>query len=766
MKQVLSEKELESIDGFFEAANYLSVAQIYLKDNPLLFRKLSIKDIKTRLVGHFGSAPNQNFIYIHLNRIICKYKLNMFYISGPGHAGQSLISNLYLEGTYSKYYPRIKENLIGLKELCKQFSYPYGVSSHAAPETPGSIHEGGELGYSLVHAYGAVLDNPNLIVACCIGDGEAETGTLATSWHLNKILNSKTDGMVLPILNLNGYKIANPTILGRMKHDELKMMFEGMGYETYFVSGNNPMKMHEKMASVMDKVVKRIFDIKNGKKLKFPLIILKSPKGWTGPKEVNGVLIENSFHSHQVPFIVDKNDPDLSLLNKLEEWLLSYKPHKLFDKDGRLKNKYRLFVPKEEFRMGNSLFTNGGLLREKLKFPNANKYGISIKYPFEKPSFDMIELGLYLKDLIKLNPHNFRIFGPDEALSNRLNHVFEITNREWNMKILASDEYLSNTGRVIDSFLSENICEGLLEGYILTGRHGIFHTYEAFSRVVDSMISQHLKWIKASMEVKWRRPISSLNIILTSHIWQQDHNGYTHQEPGMLNHILTKKKNLIGMYLPFDCNTLIYTMEKCLKELNKVNVIVASKQKRFVLTKKEEASLLVKNGYGILDFFSDSNPDIILTCSGDTPTLEVIASVKILKEYLKNIRIRVVNIVNPLILDNEYSNHITKKEYQNLFLKKPNLYVFHGYPSVITAINQDINMKVIGYQEEGAITTSFDMRVRNKIDRFNICLEVSNLLNHKNTKELENYCKTMLKKHKEYIKRYGKDMDIINNFVF
>ena len=765
MKQVLNEKELESINGFFEAANYLSVAQIYLKDNPLLRRKLSINDIKTRLVGHFGSAPNQNFIYIHLNRIICKYKLNMFYISGPGHAGQSLISNLYLEGTYSKYYPNIKENLEGLKELCKQFSYPYGVSSHAAPETPGSIHEGGELGYSLVHAYAAILDNPNLIVACCIGDGEAETGTLATSWHLNKIINPQTDGMVLPILNLNGYKIANPTILGRMKNADLKMMFTGMGYETYFVSGSDPMKMHLKMASVMDKAVKRIFDIKKGKDLKFPLIILKSPKGWTGPKEVNGVLIENSFHSHQVPFIVDKNNLDENLLKELEKWLLSYEPNKLFNKDGKLKPKYRLFVPDEEFCMGNSLYANGGILRDKLRFPNANKYGISIKYPFEKPAFDMIELGSYLKDLIALNPDNFRIFGPDEALSNRLNHVFEITNREWNMKILKTDEYLNNTGRVIDSFLSENICEGLLEGYILTGRHGIFHTYEAFSRVVDSMISQHLKWIKGSMEVKWRHAISSLNIIVTSHIWQQDHNGYTHQEPGILDHIITKKKYLVGMYLPFDCNTLIYTMEKCLKDLNKVNVIVASKQKRYVLTTKKEASIIVKKGYGILEFASDLKPDIILTCSGDTPTLEVLASVKILKEYL-NIKIRVVNIVNPLILCDEYPNHISSKEYQKVFLNKPNLYVFHGYKNVIYSLVQDNNMKVIGYQEEGAITTSFDMRVRNKIDRFNICLEVCKILKDKNTKSLENYCISMLKKHKEYIKRYGKDMDIINNFTW
>ena len=755
MKEYLIKEEVESLDGFFQAANYLSVAQIYLKSNPLLRNELTISDIKERLVGHFGSAPNQNFIYTHLNRIIKKYNLDMFYISGPGHAGQSLISCNYLDGTYSKFYPNIKENINGLKKLCKQFSYPGGVSSHAAPETPGSIHEGGELGYSLVHAYGAVLDNPNLIVACCIGDGEAETGTLATSWHLNKFVNRKLDGVVLPIINLNGYKIANPTIFGRMSDLELKMMFEGMGYEVLFVSGIERNSMHNKMAETLDYAIEKIKTIKKDNTIPYrlPLIILKSPKGWTGPKKYNNNIIEGSFRSHQVPFLIDNDDN----LNLLKEWLMSYEPDKLFDENGKLKNKYKKFVPKESKRMGNSLYANGGILREKLKFPNLYNYNVK-----ESMVMDTYELGKYLRDVIKNNPHNFRIFGPDEALSNRLNKVFEVTNREWNMKIKEGDEYLNSKGRVIDSFLSENICEGLLEGYILTGRHGIFHTYEAFSRVVDSMISQHLKWMYASSKVKWRKEISSLNILLTSHIWQQDHNGYTHQEPGMLNHLICKKKELIGMYLPMDANTLICTMDKCLKEKNKVNVIVASKHKRNVYLNMNEAKELVDKGVGILDFTSDKNPDVVLISCGDTPTLEVIESVRILKEYLPKLKIRVVNVNNPLVLDKEYKNSLSDKEFKNIFTNKPSIFVFHGYPNLIYEVlrERDYKTKVIGYNEEGAITTPFDMRVLNKIDRFHICLDVCKLINL-NTKQLESYCNNKLIEHKKYIKQYGKDMDNI-----
>lgn len=756
MEKVLSKEELECLDGYFRAANYLSVAQIYLNSNPLLKKKLEIGDIKARLVGHFGSAPNQNFIYTHLNRIICKYNLDMFYISGPGHAGQALISCNYLDGTYSKFYPKITEDIVGMARLCKQFSFPYGVSSHAAPETPGSIHEGGELGYSLVHAYGAVLDNPNLIVACCIGDGEAETGTLATSWHLNKFLNRENDGIVLPILNLNGYKISNPTILGRMSDNDLTMMFNGMGYDTIIVSGDDKLEMHEKMASSLDYAIERIKLIKKDKTVlyKLPLIILRTPKGWTGPKEINHLMIEGSFRSHQVPFTI-KTDEDLE---RLSNWLKSYKPEELFDKNGKLKAKYRLFVPKSGKRMGENIYTNAGLIYEKLKFPSIYKYNVT-----NDTASDMMELGNYLRDVVTLNPKSFRIFGPDEALSNRLNHVFEKTNRVWDMDILKTDEYLSNDGRVFDSFLSENVCEGLLEGYVLTGRNGIFHTYEAFSRTIDSMLSQYLKWTYQAGKVKWRKHnLGSLNIILTSHIWQQDHNGYTHQEPGLLNHLICKKKELLGMYLPMDANTLICTMDKCLKTKNKVNVIVASKHIREVYLNINEAIELVNKGIGILDFISDDNPDLVLIASGDTPVMEVVESVKIIKKYL-NIKVRVITVVDLLKLDKEYSESIYDKELEELFTNKPSIFVFHGYPNLIYDVlrNRNIRTNVIGYKEEGAITTPFDMRVRNEIDRFHICLKASSLLKNIDTKELEQYCYDMLKKHKQYIKKYGKDMNII-----
>ena len=749
MNNVLSEKELNSLDGYFKAANYLSVIQIYLKDNPLLQRKLTRNDIKERLIGHFGSAPNQNFIWTHLNRVICKYNLDMFYISGPGHAGQALVACNYLDGTYTKYYPKITKDLNGLKKICQQFSFPYGVSSHAAPETPGSIHEGGELGYSLVHAYGAVLDNPNLIVACCIGDGEAETGTIATSWHLNKLINRESDGIVLPILNLNGYKIANPTILGRMSDKDLTLMFSGMGYEVLIVSGSDELIMHEKMAKTLDYAIEKIKLLKSNLDLeyKLPLIILRTPKGWGAPKKVDGKIIENSFRSHQVPFLIDD---ELKLL-ELEKWLKSYKPNELFDKYGKLNDKYKLFIPDSNHTLGNSIYTNGGLLRENLKLPSIYKYNVSESHSA------MLELGKYLRDVIKLNPHNFLIFGPDEALSNRLNSVFEVTNRKWNTKILKTDEYLNTNGRIIDSFLSENICEGLLEGYVLTGRHGIFHTYEAFSRIVDSMISQHLKWVKASKSIKWRKNISSINIILASHVWQQDHNGYTHQEPGMLNHLMTKDKDYVGIYLPIDANTLICTMNNCLKEKNKVNLVVASKHLRPTFLNMNDAIKLVNSGYGILNFISDENPDLVLFTSGDTPTLEVIETVKIIKQYI-NIKIRVVSIIDLIKFD-----LISEGELTNLVNNKPSLFVFHGYPNLISEIlyKKNIKMDTLGYLEEGAITTPFDIRVRNKIDRFNICLKVCNLLKNIDTHELNIYCNNMLKKHKNYIKKYGKDLEII-----
>ncbi len=770
INNVLTKEELNSIDGFFRAANYLSCAQLYLLDNPLLKRPLSINDIKPRLVGHWGTAPGQNFIYAHLNRAIKKHFVEMIYISGPGHGGQAMISNNYLEGTYSMFYPEITEDEEGMKKMCKRFSFPGGVSSHVAPETPGSINEGGELGYSLAHAYGAVLDNPNLIAACVIGDGEAETGTLATSWQLNKFINPTTDGVVLPILHLNGYKIANPTIMGRMTDDELENMFTGMGYEVLFVSGSEPTYMHQRMAEVLDYAILKIKNRKIlGKNTKLPLIILRSPKGWTGPAIVDGKEIEGSFRAHQVPVVVDKDHPEL--LSILEKWLKSYKPEELFDETGKLKDIYKVFVPDEDFRMGLSKYANGGLIKKNLNIPNVLNYGVEVNNHGEPKSMDMKELGKYIKDIIASNElnKNYRIFGPDEALSNRLNYVFDVTSREWNMDILPTDDFLNNEGRVIDSFLSENVCVGLLEGYILTGRHGMFHTYEAFSRVIDSMVSQFLKWVKASNEISWRKPVSSLNIILSSHIWQQDHNGYTHQEPGFLNHLATKKREQIGIYLPADANTLICTYNHCLKTQNKVNAIVASKHERPQWLSMEDALKHFNNGISIWSWASDKNPDIILSCAGETPTLEVLAAKTILKKYIPDLKVRVVNVVNLMKLDKYALEGLNDEEYKYIYEENiPVVFVFHGYPNLInqlTSSRQKHFDRVLGYIEEGSITTPFDMRVQNGIDRFNICLETLKYIPEKYSKfELTEYCVKELIKHKDYIRETGKDLPEVENW--
>jgi len=773
MNNYLTKEELNSIDGFFRAANYLSCAQLYLLDNPLLRKPLELSDIKPRLVGHWGTAPGQNFIYTHLNRIIKKYDLDMLYFSGPGHGGQAMISCNYLEGTYTNFYPNITEDIDGLRKLCKQFSFPGGVSSHVAPETPGSINEGGELGYSLSHAFGSVLDNPNLISVCVVGDGEAETGPLATSWHLNKFINPITDGVVLPILHLNGYKIANPTIMGRMSDKELDEMFSGMGYDVLFVTGDEPTYMHNKMAETLDYAISKIKTRKLTKEndinieIKLPLIILRSPKGWTGPKYVDGKKIEGTFRSHQVPIVVDTSHSEL--MGELERWLLSYKPEELFDEKGKLKDEYRLHIPELNKRMGMSKYANGGLLKQNLTLPNVLNYGVSFDRRGSIKSMDMKELGKYLRDVVKANTKNFRIFGPDEALSNRLNYVFDVTNRKWNLSVIESDDYLNEQGNVFDSFLSEHVCEGLLEGYLLTGRHGFFHTYEAFSRIIDSMVSQHLKWIKFSNEISWRKPIASLNIILSSHIWQQDHNGYTHQEPGFLNHLATKKKDSIGIYLPADANTLICTMDHCLKTNNKVNAIVASKHERPSWLRMEEAVKHFNNGVSIWNWASEENPDIVLVGIGETPTLEVLAAKSILKEKLPNLRVRVVNIVNLMKLDKSCPDGLTDEEFDYLFTKdKPIIYVFHGYPGLIRELtldrtNKDITVK--GYMEEGYITTPFDMRVLNEIDRFNLCLEVTKHINDDYDKfNVTSYAIKELIKHREYIREYGKDLPEVDNW--
>ena len=777
--KALNEKELKNIDAYFRAANYLSVAQLYLKDNPLLRERLTLDHIKPNVVGHWGTAPGQNFIYVHLNRVIKKNKLDMIYVSGPGHGGQSIVSNVYLEGSYSEIYPNITEDEAGLKKLCKQFSFPGGISSHVAPETPGSINEGGELGYSLAHSYGAVLDNPNLIVACVVGDGESETGPLAASWQLNKIIDPLTDGVVLPILHLNGYKIANPTIFARMPKDELIKYFQGCGYVPYIVDAPTNAKMHEMMAKTLDRCIAQIKEIKSKSKLnkraKFPMIILKTPKGWTGPKMVDKKQIEGSFRSHQVPILVDKNHPEN--VKVLEAWLRSYKPEELFDEKGKLRKELRAMAPTGNYRMGMNPHANGGKLLEELNIPDFRDYAIDIKKPGEVVTQDMMELGRFIRDIVKLNEDkkNFRIFGPDEALSNRLNHVFEVTNRQWNGITYNTDEFLSHSGRVIDSVLSEHACEGMLEGYLLTGRHGFFHSYEAFIRIVDSMASQHAKWLKVCRELPWRQDIASLNYILASYVWQQDHNGFTHQDPGFLNHLVTKKADTVRIYLPPDTNTLISCFDHCIRTKNYINVIVASKHPRPQWLTMDEAIKHCTKGLGIWKFASNDDgntPDLVMACAGETPTIETLAAVKILRENFPELKIRVVNVVDLMKLESS-ENHphgLEEDEYDSIFTKdKPIIFAFHGYPHLIHQLaykRTNKNLLVHGYLEEGTITTTFDMKVQNKLDRFNLVMDALKYLPELGDKRtsLNEWCKNKLIEHKEYIHEYGEDMPEIKNW--
>ena len=771
----LSKKELNKMNKYFRALNYLSVAQLYLLDNPLVRRGLVITDIKPNVVGHWGTAPGQNFIYMHLNRIIKKYDLKMIYLSGPGHGGQAMIANNYLEGVYTKFYPEITEDEAGLKKLCKQFSFPGGVSSHVAPETPGSIHEGGELGYSLAHAAGAVLDNPDLIAACVVGDGEAETGPLATSWNINKFLNFKNDGVVLPILHRNGYKIANPTIFGRMSEEEMEDFFYGLSWKPYFVSGSDPMRMHEKMAEILDKVVKDIKKIKRTGVGNYPVIVLTTPKGWTGPKEIDLKKIEGSFRAHQVPVAITRDNQEN--IKTLEKWLLSYHPEELFDSNGRLVKELRDLCPTPSKCMGNSPYANGGLLLKDIITPNWQDYAVEVKAPGSIILQDTMELGKYIRDVFSLNKENknFRIFGPDEALSNRFNHIFEVENRTWNFKkIRPDDEFLSNTGRVMDSYLSEHLCQGMLEGYLLTGRYGFIHSYEAFVRIVDSMASQHAKWLKVCNQIPWRAPIASLNYLLVSHVFQQDHNGYTHQDPGFLNHLVTKKADVIRMYLPPDTNCLLSCFEHCIKTKNYVNVIVASKHPRPQWLTKEQAKIHCTKGLGVWDFASNDcgNPDVIMACCGETPTLETLAAVDILRKTVKGIKIRVVNVVDLMKLQSPetHPHGMSDQEYDTIFTKdKPIIFNFHGYPSLIhqlTYKRHNRNMHVHGYKEEGTITTTFDIRVQNEIDRFNLVIAaLKEIPRYKDvSKALVDWCLDMLKKHKDYIHEYGEDMPYIQNW--
>jgi len=772
----ISKKELKDMNAYFRALNYISVGQLYLLDNPLLKEELKWSHVKKKIVGHWGTVPGQNFIYTHLNRIIKKNDLNMIYISGPGHGGNAVVSNVYLEGTYSNTYPEVSEDIEGLKKLFKQFSFPGGIASHAAPETPGSINEGGELGYSLSHAFGAVFDNPDLIAACVIGDGEAETGPLATSWHSNKFLNPKRDGIVLPILHLNGYKISNPTVLSRISNEELSSLLYGYGWKPYLVEGSTTMELHKNMALTLDRIIKEIKKIQynaryNNKveRVFYPMIVLRTPKGWTGPKLVEGKKVEGTFRSHQVPIPLE-NDEELK---QLEKWLKSYHPEELFDDNGHLLPYLKKLVPYNP--MGANPNANGGLLLQELKVPSIDKYAVKFTHPGEIEKEDMRVLGEFIRDIIKENPNNFRVFGPDETMSNRLSHIFEADNRCWYLTKKKEDEYLSYDGRIMDSYLSEHTCEGWLEGYILTGRHGVFVSYEAFIRIVDSMASQHAKWIKVSKELPWRKEISSLNYILTSNVWQQDHNGYTHQDPGFIDHLVNKKADIVRIYLPPDSNCLLSCFDHIIKTKNYINVIVASKHMRPQWLTMEEAKEHCAKGLSKWNFASNDNKgvDIVLVSIGDAPTLENIAAVSILKNYLPDIKIRFINVVDLMKLEpsTKHPHGLTNTEYNKLFTKdKPIIFNYHGYPTLIhelTYERENKNISVHGYIEEGTITTAFDMRVKNEIDRYHIVIDIINHLDIAKTREGKKIIKLMeekLKYHESYIREYGIDMEEVRLF--
>ncbi len=778
--KTLTNRELYKLDGYFRAANYLAVGQLYLLNNPLLRKPLTIDDVKVNVVGHWGTVPGQNFIITHLNRVIKKNDLDMILIVGPGHGGNAAVSNCYLEGTYSKVYKSVPQDEKGMQKLFKQFSFPKGISSHVAPETPGSIHEGGELGYSLAHAFGAALDNPNLIVATIVGDGEAETGPLATSWQINKIMNPKTDGVVLPILHLNGYKISNPTILSRVPRSELKAFLKGCGWDPYFVEVGDELVAHDRMATVMDQVIK---DIKNIKRVAnkskvierpvYPMIVLISKKGWTGPKIVEEKEIEGTFRAHQVPVVVNRETGEN--LDILESWLRSYRPEELFDENGKLKDTFESILPPEEKRLFNTPYTNGGKLLKALKLPDYRKYGLGVKHG-DVLAQDMTVLASFLRDVIKMNEenHNFKLFAPDETMSNRMAPLFEVTNRQWNGVRLSNDEFLNASGAVIDSVLSEHVCEGMLEGYILTGRHGMFDSYEAFIRVVDSMISQHAKWLKVCSELPWRKSISSLNLLLTSHCWQQDHNGYTHQDPGLLNHIVTKKAEIVRIYLPVDANTLLSTVDHVLKTKDYINVIVASKHPRPQWLSMKEAEAHCKKGIDVWKWASTGvdDADVVLACSGDTPTMEALAAVSLLHEWVPKLKVKFINVIDlmRLVPNTLHPHGLTDAEYDKLFTKdKHIIFAFHGYPSLIhelTYKRNNQNMHVHGYNEEGTITTPFDMRVQNKIDRYHLAMDVIKYTTKykKECAKLKEYCEEMLLKHEKTIGKTGLDIEEVTSW--
>ena len=773
-----SDEDLRLMDAWWRAANYLSVGQIYLLDNPLLERPLERADLKPRLLGHFGTTPGLNFVYVHLNRVIKARNLNVIYICGPGHGGPGMVANTWLEGTYSELYPSISQNAEGMRRLFRQFSFPGGIPSHAAPETPGSINEGGELGYSLSHAYGAALDNPGLIVACVIGDGEAETGPLATSWHGNKFLNPATDGAVLPILHLNGYKIANPAILARIPREQLENLFLGYGYKPHFVEGDDPATMHQLMAATLDAVLGEIASIQKvaraGEDIvcpQWPMIILRSPKGWTGPKTVDGLKTEGYWRAHQVP-IPDMAKPEHVKL--LEDWMRSYRPEELFDSDGRLLPEIAALAPEGDRRMSANPHANGGLLRRELVMPDFADYAVSVAQPGQYDGEATRVMGVFLRDVIKQN-HDFRLFGPDETASNRLSAVFDVTDRAWVAQTLPEDDHLSRDGHVME-ILSEHTCEGWLEGYLLTGRHGLFSCYEAFIHIVDSMFNQHAKWLKESREIPWRRPISSLNYLLTSHVWRQDHNGFSHQDPGFIDHVVNKKADIIRVYLPPDANTLLWVTDHCLRSWNRINVIVAGKQPSPQWLDIDAAVKHCDAGIGIWEWASNdrgAEPDVVMASAGDVPTLETLAAVDLLRHHVPDLKIRVINVVDLMNLQphEEHPHGLTDHDFDALFTTdKPVIFAYHGYPMLIHRLTyrrtNHRNIHVRGYKEEGTTTTPFDMVVRNDLDRFHLASDVVDRV--PKLGYMAAYAKQAMRdkliEHKQYITRHGDDMPEVKDW--
>jgi xylulose-5-phosphate/fructose-6-phosphate phosphoketolase len=787
-EQPLNEIDVKLIDAYWRAANYLSVGQIYLLDNPLLKESLTLQHIKPRLLGHWGTTPGLNFIYAHLNRVIKARDVNMLYVAGPGHGGPGVVANTYLEGTYSEVYPNVSRDADGMKRLFKQFSFPGGIPSHVAPETPGSIHEGGELGYALAHAYGAAFDNPDLIVACIVGDGEAETGPLATSWHSNKFLNPVTDGAVLPILHLNGYKIANPTILARISHEDLERLFLGYGYKPYIVEGSDPAVMHQLMAATVDNVMAEICVIQQQARSRqdggregsptlprWPMIILRTPKGWTGPKEVDGLKTEGSWRSHQVPLAEMASKPEHVKL--LEDWMRSYKPSELFDAKGTLLPELAELAPKGVRRMGANPHANGGLLLRALKIPQFRDYAVEVLKPGTVTAEATRVLGGFLRDVMarNLENRNFRVMAPDELTSNRLGGLLEVTNRAWMAETYPEDDHLAPNGRVME-ILSEHTCQGWLEGYLLTGRHGLFTTYEAFVHIVDSMFNQHAKWLKTARDIPWRAPIASLNYLLTSHVWRQDHNGFSHQDPGFIDHVVNKKANVIRVYLPPDANTLLSVADHCLRSHNYVNVVVAGKQPALQFLDMEAAVKHCTAGIGIWEWASNdkgAEPDVVMACAGDVPTLETLAAVDLLRRHLPELKVRVINVVDLMRLQDqeEHPHGLSHRDFDTLFTTdKPVIFAYHGYPWLIHRLTyrrtNHGNLHVRGYKEEGTTTTPFDMAVRNDMDRFHLAAEVINRV--PKLGYLAAYAKQDMRdkliQHKEYIERYGDDQPEIRDW--